>query len=158
MRPWLAALTLIAGVAVVASCARPGDSSHDGQTPDRQRWLLINYWAVWCAPCRHEIPELNRLAAEHAGSVQVLGVNFDGLQGSELADAVKLMGIDFATAGSDPASRFGFSRPKVLPTTFLIDPAGRLRHELQGPQTYDGLLALIDDQGRPPAAPAGAGP
>ena len=58
MRPWLAALALSAGVAVVASCARPGDSADD-----QQRWLLVNYWAVWCAPCRHEIPELNRLAA-----------------------------------------------------------------------------------------------
>ena len=154
MRPWLAALALSAGVAVVASCARPGDSADD-----QQRWLLVNYWAVWCAPCRQEIPELNRLAAEHADTLQVLGVNFDGLQGAELAAAVKLMGIDFATATADPASRFGFSRPKVLPTTFIIDPAGTLRHELQGPQTYDGLLALIGDPGRPAAAPtAGAGP
>ena len=28
--------------------------------------LVINYWAVWCSPCRKEIPELNELAAHHA--------------------------------------------------------------------------------------------
>lgn len=50
------------------------------------RWLVINYWAEWCAPCRREVPELNRLAAE-AGEPprRVLGVNFDALQGEALA-------------------------------------------------------------------------
>ena len=36
--------------------------------------VFINYWAVWCAPCRKEIPEFNEFAHEHAEQVTVLGV------------------------------------------------------------------------------------
>ena len=28
----------------------------------KNKWLLVNFWATWCAPCREEIPELNELA------------------------------------------------------------------------------------------------
>ena len=49
------------------------------------QWLLINYWAEWCGPCRKEIPELNRLAQHPQAAVQVLGVNYDGVQGEALA-------------------------------------------------------------------------
>lgn len=45
------------------------------------RWLLINYWAEWCAPCRKEIPELNQIHAERAATgVAVLGVNYSTLR------------------------------------------------------------------------------
>ena len=45
-------------------------------------WLVVNYWAEWCGPCRHEIPELNELDGytdeSNVGlSVRVLGVNYD---------------------------------------------------------------------------------
>lgn len=143
------ALALSVGMALTVSCTRqPGDPDPSADPP---RWLLINYWAVWCAPCRSEIPELNRLAAEHADRLRVLGVNFDGLEGPDLAASVEQMGIAFATAPRDPAAQYGITRPKVLPTTFLIDPTGRLRHELQGPQTYHGLLALVGADARPAA-------
>ena len=61
-----------------------GGGSIDLQSP--QKLVLINYWAVWCAPCRKEIPEFNELAAEHANQVTVLAVNFDGSQGDQLRD------------------------------------------------------------------------
>ena len=57
--------------------------------------LVINYWAIWCAPCRKEIPELNELARDHAESVIVLGVNFDGSQGEILASEIEKLGIEF---------------------------------------------------------------
>lgn len=41
----------------------------------RGRWVLINFWATWCAPCRDEMPYLDRLAATHPDRLTVLGVN-----------------------------------------------------------------------------------
>ena len=53
----------------------------------RGDWVVINYWAEWCAPCRKEIPELNELpaiAAEQGAVFKVFGVNYDGLQDADL--------------------------------------------------------------------------
>ena len=41
-------------------------------------WIVINYWAEWCSPCRQEIPELNRLSVLlNETNVRVVGVNYD---------------------------------------------------------------------------------
>ena len=61
-------------------------------------WVVINYWAEWCAPCREEIPELNELVAiaeEQGAEFQVYGVNYDRLQGSDLTEVMERMQIEF---------------------------------------------------------------
>ena len=53
----------------------------------RGDWVVLNYWAEWCAPCRKEIPELNELqehSVEPGAAVRVFGINYDGLQGADL--------------------------------------------------------------------------
>jgi thiol-disulfide isomerase/thioredoxin len=70
-------------VMVMAGCARPelelADGSGSSWEQWQGQWLIINYWAEWCAPCRKEIPELNELHHDGADAgVVVLGVNFDG--------------------------------------------------------------------------------
>ncbi len=108
------------------------------------RWLVINYWAEWCAPCRKEIPELNRLAAgEQVPPLRVLGVNFDGLQGEALLAASAQLGIEFSVLASDPGPRLGLAPSQVLPVTWLVDPQGRVREQLRGEQSAAGLLARL---------------
>ena len=107
------------------------------------RWLVINYWAEWCGPCRKEVPELNRLAEEQAAQVRVLGVNFDALQGAELRQAVAALGIRYTNLASDPAARLGLTPSQVLPVTWLVDPQGRVREQLPGEQTAQGLTAKL---------------
>ncbi|VXC67414.1 Thiol-disulfide isomerase or thioredoxin [Pseudomonas sp. 8Z] len=112
--------------------------SLDGQ------WLVINYWAQWCAPCRTEIPELNVLAKTLQGQgAQVIGVNFDGLQGEELKQATDAFDIQFTVLAQDPAARFGLPHNDALPVTYIIDAEGKLRERLMGEQTSAGLLAQL---------------
>jgi len=108
------------------------------------RWLIINYWAEWCAPCRKEIPELNLLHSERAttGAV-VLGVNYDGLTGETLATLVEKMGIEFPVLVLDPRERWGVEQPSVLPSTLIISPSGELSEVLVGPQHYEDLIRAI---------------
>lgn len=104
------------------------------------QWLVINYWAEWCAPCRKEVPELNALADQLEGeSVRVLGVNFDGLQDEALAKASDALGIGYRVLAEDPASRFQLPRSEVLPVTYIVDDQGKLRERLLGEQTAAGL-------------------
>ena len=110
------------------------------------RWLLINYWAEWCAPCRKEIPELNELHADRATTgVAILGVNYDGLTGDKLTDLIEKMGIEFPVLVEDPRARWAQDPPPVLPTTLVIDPQGKLHSVLVGPQTHQSLLESVAD-------------
>lgn len=119
------------------------------------RWVLVNYWAEWCAPCRREIPELNLMNAVRG--VQVVGVNFDGVSGETMPRLIAEMGIEFPTLLVDPRERFGLERPRVLPVTLVIDPAGTLVTTLQGPQTVDSLQAAMDEAGSAPVDATGSG-
>lgn len=110
------------------------------------QWLVINYWAQWCAPCRSEIPQLNELAQQLKGQpVTVLGVNFDGLQGAALTDSAQVLGIDFTVLAQDPAQRWQLPRSEVLPVTYIVDPQGQLRERLLGEQTAASLLARLSE-------------
>ncbi len=138
---------IIAGL-LLAGCTDNFGVDQHGQKVAGERlegqWLVINYWAEWCAPCRSEIPELNALAEQMDGQpVTVLGVNFDGLQGAELGKAAQALGIEFMVLAQDPAPRFGLPRAEVLPVTFIVDGQGRMRERLLGEQTAAGLRARL---------------
>lgn len=144
LRGWLLGVSLL-----LAGCSEAdwGVDQHGRQVAAAElegRWLVINYWAEWCGPCRKEIPELNRLAEElQAQQVTVLGVNFDALQGEELRTAAEQLGIRFTVLASDPAPRLGLAPSQVLPVTWLVDPQGRVREQLSGEQTALGLKARL---------------
>lgn len=103
-------------------------------------WTVVNYWAVWCKPCREEIPELNELNKD--ADVQVLGVNFDRKTGEALAVDSKTLGLEFTNI-DDPSQSLGVERPSVLPTTLVINPEGEIEAVMVGPQTAATILAVI---------------
>lgn len=108
----------------------------------QDRWMVVNYWAEWCAPCRHELPEFNSLAKNP--DIVVFGINYDGVSGDELQALADEMDIEFAVMGQDFVDSFGLERPQVLPTTYVFNPEGELLHSLAGPQTEETLLALLE--------------
>ena len=136
MRAWLLAIALAALTACAPTEPPPPPGVVD--TPALgNRWLVVNYWAVWCAPCREEIPELNRLALR--GRVDVYAVNFDEVQGDTLLQQAAELDIQFPLLASDPGARLGIARPTVLPTTLILTPEGDLATRLIGPQTLESL-------------------
>ena len=108
------------------------------------KWIVINYWATWCGPCREEIPELNRLSREQPESLKVFGVNFEPVSADEMEENIQEMGILFPVFPEDPYEQLGYERPLVLPTTIVISPEGSIHAELVGPQTRDSIIALTN--------------
>jgi thiol-disulfide isomerase/thioredoxin len=110
------------------------------------RWLFINYWAIWCHPCREEMPELNAFAAEHAGEAIVYGVNYDEVDNDTLLAQADELAIEFSLLATDPAQALAYARPMVLPTTIVISPDGEVWARLLGPQTVDSLTAAMQSE------------
>ena len=129
------AITLIVVIIHLSGCEfgtpiLPGDG----------QWRVVNYWAIWCSPCREEIPELNAL--DSGSDLLVLAVNYDGKEGAMLRKEAAEMGITVALLEKDPGAALGIERPRVLPTTLLINPDGKVTDTLVGPQTQQGLMEL----------------
>jgi thiol-disulfide isomerase/thioredoxin len=143
-------LAIVLAVLATLGCSKPGPELElaSGERASWSQWsgqwVVINYWAEWCKPCRVEIPELNRLHRDGAESgVVVLGVNFDGVTGDRLQQLIDEFDIEFPVLLDDPGARWGQERPSILPATLIVDPDGNLHEVLVGPQTFESLSEAV---------------
>ena len=110
---------------------------------------LVNFWASWCAPCRVEHPNLDRLRAE---GVTILGVNYKDKPAAALGFLAEL-GNPYAAIGADESGRMGIDWGLYgVPETFVIDGEGRVVTRFAGPITERALAETI----RPAMAQADA--
>ena len=145
----LAAALAISMSLLLGGCGADYGLDQNGNTVKAEqldgRWIVLNYWAEWCGPCRTEIPELNHLAEELKGKkIGVFGVNFDNVQGEELKSASEKLGIKFTVLAQDPAELFELPRSEALPVTYIIDNKGKVREQLMGEQTAAGVMAKLE--------------
>lgn len=123
---------------VFALLGLKGCTQQVDELPGAGHWRVINYWAIWCTPCREEIPELNAL--DESTKLMVFAVNYDGQNGEALRSQAAEMGINFTLLERDPGTALGIERPRVLPTTLLVNPQGAVTNTLVGPQTQKSIL------------------
>ncbi|MEQ8283750.1 MAG: TlpA disulfide reductase family protein [Parvibaculum sp.] len=104
------------------------------------RVVLLNLWATWCAPCREEMPALDRLqAALGSERFEVVALSVDS-KGHDLAHRFfDENGIGSLAFYIDPTARANVTLKAFgLPTTLLIAPDGREIGRLVGPAEWDG--------------------
>jgi thiol-disulfide isomerase/thioredoxin len=104
------------------------------------RVILLNLWATWCAPCRKEMPALDRLQAEFGGDrfeVLALSVDRAGAPASKkFLDETKVAHLKLYVESTSRS--VGTLKAAGLPTTLLIDREGREVGRLAGPAEWDG--------------------
>jgi len=112
----------------------------------RGQWVLVNYWATWCPPCREELPELEVFHSQSEGKAVVLGVNTEAIDRDELKSFVEQQFLSFPilVAGPRPMPAQRLGSLQGLPTSFLITPDGQLAAKTVGPVTADGVLRFIE--------------
>ena len=137
-------------MALSVSCSQKDDfflldgTGHD-LAEYRGQWLIINFWAEWCAPCREEIPELNELF--HNGSalnLTIIGISYDPLENKEIGRIADQWGIKYPIVASKPMPIFSFKLPKSLPGNYIFNPDGDLVMRLSGKQTVQSLTKLLN--------------
>lgn len=121
----------------------------DGETVQasdyRGQWLVINYWATWCAPCRDEMPELVKFQAEN-DQVQILGIAYEDAEVAKLKNFAKDFNINYPLLTIDVYNPPAFAEEGGLglPTTIVYDPQGMRHNKHMGPIDAAGLQALIE--------------
>lgn len=102
--------------------------------------VVVVFWASWCGPCAQEAPALERFSLSAQGRGRVVGVNSsDTLSGAR--QFIRRYTWTFANLRDADGNAGSEYRIATLPTSFVLDSAGRIRAELRGPQ-QEGSLRL----------------
>lgn len=114
----------------------------------RGKYVLVDFWATWCAPCIVELPRLQDAYTKYReAGFEIVGVSLDESKAA-LTDFVKARNVPWrqvhnASGGGDLVEAFGV---KSIPATYLIDPQGVItRLELRGPVLDKALAKLLKD-------------
>ncbi|MCE5180726.1 MAG: TlpA family protein disulfide reductase [Betaproteobacteria bacterium] len=104
--------------------------------------VLVNFWATWCPYCRHEMPDMARFYRDHhAQGFEILALSQD-----DTAEPVRRFLASesdlFPVAMADANHTAAFDGVSRLPTSFLIDRQGRVRHKISGQVHYRRLEDL----------------
>lgn len=149
---WIRRALAIAALLAGAACA-PAQAFHltdvQGKAHSlethRGKWVVLNVWATWCAPCIKEMPELDALARARSDIV-VLGLAADGDNRSRIEQFAGALHVSYPIIAGDERLMKEM-KVRAYPTTLLYDAQGRLVHTSLGQLTRGQL-----EQQLPPLA------
>ena len=111
----------------------------------RGRWVIVNFWATWCAPCREEMPYLQSLAETHAAELAVLGINMRE-DAAALAAFLAEVPVTFPILTQPDDATLLWYGPRGLPLTYVIAPDGTVAYQQYGPLQPEDFDRWLADQ------------
>ena len=106
--------------------------------------VVLNFWAIWCAPCRMEMPDLEAIHQEYSGrKVVILAVNVSesATDIAAFAQQNHLTFLMLRDTNLDIAKKYAV---RVLPTTFFVDREGQIRMSRVGAMDKAFVAQQID--------------
>lgn len=109
--------------------------------------VVLNIWGSWCGPCRHEMPELQRVHEKtHDEGIQLLGIDVRDYTRTAPADFVANLGITYPSI-YDPPGRTLLSLQdyprNIVPSTIVLDRQHRVAAIFLKPLLEDDLLPVV---------------
>lgn len=114
-----------------------------------ERFLVVNFWAAWCEPCREEIPLLNQLHEQWGSrNVAVLGITLDNQETSR--EFLRQQAIAYPVLSGPQAEKLMESygnKSGNLPFTVILDARGNVVFSRTGPLDFrqvENILTQTD--------------
>jgi thiol-disulfide isomerase/thioredoxin len=109
----------------------------------RGRWVVVNFWATWCEPCKVEMPDLQRISTAFGDRLVLVGINM-----RESAQEVRAFADEFSIRYPillEPDDGLLTSYLVMgLPLTVVIDPEGNIAMRQFGPVDPDFQAMLVE--------------
>lgn len=161
------AILLIPIAASAATVGKPAPSfvitTYDGEKISleslRGKVVIVNYWATWCAPCRLELPQMDVYVRRHrTAPLAVYAITIDN---TVPYSRLKFLGDTLAFPLTQKLKGGGYGAIRgAVPTNYVIDRAGIVRHAKAGAFTLADLERLVTPLlvEQPPLTVAAAAP
>lgn len=115
----------------------------------KNQWILINYWATWCPPCIHEMPDIQSFYQQAPKNKLIaIGISFDEAKTKKQLNNIQIfadkLGIKFPIVlPSGKEQELGISGLQGLPTNIIINPQQQITYNQVGPINFKKLTELI---------------
>ena len=105
--------------------------------------VLVNFWATWCPYCRKEKPVIDSFWQDYrARGFEVLAISVDDPP-DKIAAWMQDKGYTFMAAPANASVTAAFGNVRSVPTSFIVDTDGRIRHKIAGQVHYPRLEKLV---------------
>ncbi len=120
----------------------------DGRALDleqlRGKVVLVNFWATWCPYCRHEMPAMEAFYRDYRDKgFEIVALSQDDDAG-KVGEFLRQEGYHFPVALEPAGAATALGGVSRLPTSFVIDRQGKVRHKISGQVHYARLKALVE--------------
>jgi len=112
----------------------------------RGKYLVVNFWATWCAPCLKEIPAFVKFYNKNSDYVEILGLDYEPVNLAVINEFIERFNINYPLVlynNNNDSEYSKFGEIFGMPTTLIYSPEGELLQTFMGEITIEDLDKYI---------------